>query len=225
MAIPDNRPENNNKKENPTMTTKKINYEKIQLRIKELEKKKKEKTITPEEKIELKEQREIIRRNKVDEQFKALKLTLENGKRDACWKILKANGITSEKKLMEMIDSVNNKSNEQKKEVNEKEESSDDSEIKNEKLETNHEERKDNYDDNNSDDTTENSADLEKIKNENQGIIKKEVNENENTNKEAPVCECGCYAEKRFSKKKNQYYWICPNYPQKDRKHYFSWIN
>lgn len=85
------------------MAKKKRDYDAIKATVEKLTAKVKAKTATPEERIELEEAREILRRHNATERIKAAKAAIKAGKREALFKVLDANGVKTENQLKEIF--------------------------------------------------------------------------------------------------------------------------
>lgn len=85
------------------MATKKRNYEAVKDTVKKLTAAAKMKNITPEQKIELAEARELLRRHSATERIKHAKAAMIAGKREALLRILLSNGIEEENQLKTIL--------------------------------------------------------------------------------------------------------------------------
>ena len=78
---------------------KKWDYKEVKATVEKLTAAAKMKTITPEQKIELAEARELLRRHGAAERIKQAKAAMIAGKREALLRILSSNGIEEENQL------------------------------------------------------------------------------------------------------------------------------
>ncbi len=188
---------------------KKKNWKEVEDRVNELAKREKNDALTDAEKIEIFQKREELRRREVKEQFAKLKADLEQGKKDALLKILEENGIKTENDLKKIFRFVQDT----KPELF----------PAKPKPEGGDGDAKENGGGATEGDAENATEQTEEPKNENGD---EGTGDADSQTGEAPICEnCGTQAIRKYSKRKEKEYWICPNYSDNDKNHYFKWLD